>query len=438
MKKVLYGLFVGLFLALCLTLSVGMLLTPTADAAANEQLAQAPQLQNAEGINTEYLADLESWVNDRFFLRNSLISADRWLMGNLLATSGEPDVVLGKDGWLFFQPTVADYTGTAPMSDRDLHYAAHNLSLMARYCKDSGKDFLFVIAPNKNSLYGEFMPDLGITAQQRDAQKLHALLDELGVPYADLFAAFGQQDTPLYFAHDSHWNSWGAALGADTINQAFGLQSQYFASDFSQTIDHAGDLYAMLYPGLTDPEQNPVCGTPLQYTFTGRATQPDAITLETEGQGTGRLLAYRDSFGNLLYPYLADSSASARFSRSTMYDLTLEADRVLVELVERNLKYLVTYGAIMPAIEADLTLPETVEGTLAATTSKRSGLVQVQGKLPEAADAIWVVADGTAREAFMLSDCGYLASVPENANWTHVVYTVGEEMLMYEIILEEN
>ena len=160
--------------------------------------------------------------------------------------------------------------------------------------------------------------------------------------------------------------------------------------------------------------------------------------LETEGQGTGRLLAYRDSFGNLLYPYLADSSASARFSRSTMYDLTLEADRVLVELVERNLKYLVTYGAIMPAIEADLTLPETVEGTLAVTTGKRSGLVQVQGKLPETADAIWVVADGKAREAFMLSDCGYMVSVPEDAKWSHVVYTAGEEMIMYEITLEEN
>lgn len=439
MKKVLYGLFVGLFLALCLTLSVGMLLTPAADAAANEQLAQMPRAQNADGsINTEYLAGLENWVNDRFFLRTELISADRWLTGNLLATSGEPDVVLGKDGWLFFQPTVADYTGTEPLSDHDLACAAHNLSLMARYCKDSDKDFLFVIAPNKNSLYGEFMPDLGATAKVRDAQRLHGLLDELGVPYADLFAAFDAQEDALYFAHDSHWNSQGAALGADTINHAFGLRSHYFAADFSKKAAHTGDLYAMLYPGLTDPEQDPVCGAPLQYTFTGRATQSDAITLETEGQGQGRLLAYRDSFGNLLYPYLADSSASARFSRATLYDLTLEADRVLVELVERNLKYLITYGAILPAPTAELTLPEDVEGRLTVTTGKRSGLVQVQGKLPQAADAIWVVADGTAREAFMLSGGGFLASVPEDAHWTHVVYAVGEEMLMYEITLEEN
>lgn len=438
MKKVLYGLFAGLFLALCLTLSVGMLLTPAADAAANEQLAQMPQIQNADGINTEYLADLKKWVNDRFFLRTELISADRWLSGKLLATSGEPDVVLGKDGWLFFQPTVKDYTGTEPMSDRDLRYAAHNLSIMARYCRENGKDFLFVIAPNKNSLYGQYMPDLGVTATVRDAQRLHALLDDLDVPYTDLFSVFAQQEQPLYFAHDSHWNSQGAALGADTINQAFGLQSQYYASDFSQGQTHTGDLYAMLYPGLVDPEQNPVCGTPLQYTFTGRATQPDAITLETEGQGSGRLLVYRDSFGNLLYPYLADSSASARFSRSTLYDLTLEADRVLVELVERNLTYLITYGAILPAPEAEITLPEKTAGSLTVTTGKRAGLVQVQGKLPQEADAAWLVTDGTARETFLLAGGAFLASVPEEANYTHVVYTVGEEMLMYEITLEEN
>ena len=46
--------------------------------------------------------------------------------------------------------------------------------------------------------------------------------------------------------------------------------------------------------------------------------------------------------------------------------------------------------------------------------------------------------DGTARETFLLAGGAFLASVPEEANYTHVVYTVGEEMLMYEITLEEN
>ena len=51
-------------------------------------------------------------------------------------------------------------------------------------------------------------------------QRLHGLLDQLKVAYVDLFAAFSQVDETLYFAHDSHWNSKGAALGADLINRA--------------------------------------------------------------------------------------------------------------------------------------------------------------------------------------------------------------------------
>ena len=111
---------------------------------------------------------------------------------------------------------------------------------------------------------------------------------------------------------------------------------------------------------------------------------------------------------------------------------------MLVELVERNLTYLITYGAILPAPEAEITLPEKTAGSLTVTTGKRAGLVQVQGKLPQEADAAWLVTDGTARETFLLAGGAFLASVPEEANYTHVVYTVGEEMLMYEITLEEN
>ena len=75
--------------------------------------------------------------------------------------------------------------------------------------------------------------------------------------------------------------------------------------------------------------------------FTSKATQPDAINLTTEGTGTGNLLCYRDSFGILLFPYLADSYASAKFSRLVNYDLTASADHVAIELVERNLRYLI-------------------------------------------------------------------------------------------------
>lgn len=430
MKKLNFA-FVAVFFLLSLTLSVGMLFAGPAQPMANEVLAEPPAATTPEGsFNDRILADTAKYVGDRFFLRQQLISLDRRLNAALLGTSGQDSVLLGADGWLYFRDTLNDYTGVDGLTDRQLGYIAHNLGLMNRYCEENGKQFLFVIAPNKNALYDENMPNFGVKAQVTDAQKLQQLL-EGSVPYADLFAAFEGEEEVLYFAHDSHWNSRGAALGADVINRGFGVESSFFGADFSASQPHEGDLYAMLYPGSTDPEQDPVYGGKLDFTFTGRATKPDAISLETAGQGSGKLLAYRDSFGNLLFPYLAHSYAEATFSRSVSYDLTKEADFVLIELVQRNLKYLITYIPVMPAPVETVELPESSRGKLTVTTAKKGELLQLSGTLPDEADAAWVICDGIAYRCFMMED-GFAANVPTQAQT--VVYTIGGETLMYELI----
>ena len=256
-QKITSILFAVLFLALCASLSVGTLIFGPASAAANERLAEFPAVKTEEGINWDFLSQLQKYVNDRFFLRQRLITLDH-RMSNLLGVSGEDTVIAGKTGWLFFAQTLPDYTGTDTMSGRELFSAASNVALMEEYCRKTGREFTFIIAPNKNSLYGQFMPDYGVKAETHDAQRFNGLLDQMGVKYVDLFAAFGAEPEPLYFAHDSHSNSKGAALGADLINRSFGVESNYFGGDFSGEVAHECDLYAMVYPGATDPETDPV------------------------------------------------------------------------------------------------------------------------------------------------------------------------------------
>lgn len=431
-KKVLLCLFLGLFLAVSLTLSVGMLIAGPSAAGANERLSDVPQWKDKGGNwNENYLSDFADWVSDRFFLRQELISLDNWLTASVFGNSGEDKVILGKDGWLFFTETLANYTGTEPMTQRELYSAARNLQLMQLYCRSEGKNFAFMIAPNKNSLYSSYMPDYGIKAQKIDAAKLMALLEEMDVKTVDLFTAFRQVGQPLYFAHDSHWTSKGAALGADLVNAAFGVSSDYYSGDFSQKQRHDGDLYSMVYPAFTDPEMDGVYGVKLDFSFVGKNAKPDSIRLETTGSGEGKLVAYRDSFGNLLYPYLADSYASAVFSRSTSYDMTQEADYILVELVERNLRYLIQYAPVMPSPVVQLELPEQTAGTADVTVKKGS----VKGTLPGAPDAdshVYVVCDGAVYEAFLLAEDGFAANVPEGANPQYLVYSVGGTLTMFE------
>ena len=439
-NRVISIVFATLFLLLCLSLSVGTLLFGPAEAAANEKLAKLPSIKTSDGaFNADYLADWKSYVNDRFFLRQRLITLDR-RMSNLLGVSGEDSVIAGKDGWLFFADTLGDYTGTGLMSNRELFSAASNVALMDEYCRKTGKEFTFIVAPNKNSLYGQFMPDYGVTAKTSNAKIFHNLLDQLGVNYVDLFTAFGEIEEPLYFAHDSHWNSKGAALGADLINRSFGVQTNYYGADFSGSIVHDGDLYAMVFPAAQDTETDPVYGGQLNFTFTSKATQPDAINLTTEGTGNGSLLCYRDSFGILLHPYLADSYGSAKFSRSVNYDLTGGEDYVAIELVERNLRYLIRNIPVMPSSVRDMALPAGISGNaeLSKVENARagSGCVQYAGTLPVKPDAdacVYVVCSGMVYEAFCLENDGFAINVPESAVPESVIYNIGGVPQMFQI-----
>ena len=58
-----YTLFIELFLALCLSLSLGTLILGGADAAANEQLAQLPKVTEVRGKGLMVAADLEESVD---------------------------------------------------------------------------------------------------------------------------------------------------------------------------------------------------------------------------------------------------------------------------------------------------------------------------------------------------------------------------------------
>lgn len=422
MKKWPVIVFSLLCLLLCASLSLGMLVFGPAEAAANERLASKPKLIQKDTWNPDYLSELTKYVGDRFFLRQELITC-RSRAYALLGSSTVEDVILGKKGWLYYAPTLGDYCGTEGLTRRELNAAARNLSLMAEYCEDIGARFLFVSAPNKNTLYPQAMP--GYTAAgEHDIHRLFPLLEASGVAYADLYAAFARQPETLYFAHDSHWNSRGAALAADEICASLGFSGSYFAGPFQGAEPHRGDLFEMLYPAADDPETDPVYAPGLKYTRKGSDTRPDSITIQTTGEGSGVLLAFRDSFGNSLYPYLADSFAEARFSRLTAYDLLLAeemgADCVLVELVERNLVYLIQNVPVMPAPERPLPGQMQPSGEAALTCRREGrmpqGCMLVQGKTPEGTEGrVYLSAGDRCWEAFQLEEGGFAAYIPADA-----------------------
>lgn len=425
-RNVGYGVFLAVILALCCIPSLGMLLPQRGEAGGNQALARLPALRDPEGrVNGEYPAQMLRYLEDNHFLRQEMITAWSALNDRVFGASIAEDVVRGGAGWLYFAGALPDYVGLEPLEDRELFAAARNLSLMEEYCERQGAQFLFTIAPNKSSLYPAHMPRLTVWDGRRNAAGLAAALADQEVPYLDLFSVFQDQAETLYFARDSHWNSKGAALAADALIGVLGGESGYFAGPFTPAANHRGDLYEMLYPAGRDLETDQNYGGTLEFSYDQPIRGPDSLTIRTTGGGEGSLVLFRDSFGNLLYPYLADHFAHALFSRST-YRMDLvrqgEADWVALELVERNLPRLLENVPVMPAPVRE-PLPTTGTagacGLSAEESGELEGFLLITGTLPEGGcdgdSPVYLTSEAGWYEAFLLKDGGFGGYVPASA-----------------------
>ena len=421
MKKVFSFLFAALFLLMCLLPVSGMLLWGESKAGANEVLSNRPALKTRAGeLNTDYLTDLSDYIADRFALRQEFITLWAKLNAALFKTSVTESVLLGTDGWLYYTPTLPDYLRNEPMTARECWCAARTLYLLQEYAESRGGEFLFTVAPNKNSLYGEHMPALIPADGIRSADMLKGLLEEMGVRYLDLFTLFEEQSEVLYYKTDSHWNGKGTALAADAVLRSLDRPSDYFAGPFAEST-HTGDLYEMLYPAGTGAEADYTYAPGFAFSYTSQSTDADSITLSTAGGGEGSLLMYRDSFGRSLYPYLADAFAEATFSRKNDYDPTAMADggTLVIELVERNLRYLNEYAPTLPAplreVELSAAVPSGGVCTVKAAKTNLDGFVKISGNfaqdLPGRDSIVYIRSGDTVYEA-VPTPAGFAVTLP--------------------------
>lgn len=343
-----YKIFTAAFLLLCILPSAGMLFLPPTEAAANERLTPVPQLKSEDGSwNQNVLDDATNYIADHFALRQEMVTANAMLQTGLLATSPAEDVIYGTDGWLYYAETLDDYQNRATLTDEEVRQIAQTIADMQAYCEARGAQFVFTIAPNKNSLYPEHMPARYLQSDSPgNYEKLKPLLEEYGVHYADLFTFLSEQDEILYLKTDSHWTNRGAALAHDFLMETLGLPHTAFAQEEYTTAEtHRGDLYEMLYPKGTAREAQQTYETTFSYVSEPRTAEDILIQTTSPAAPNGRLLLCRDSFGNALHPFLAEDFREATITRQMPYPLeqVQAGDTVIVEIVERNLANLLKY-----------------------------------------------------------------------------------------------
>ena len=314
MKKI----FIAVFLILCLVPSLGMLITGPGKGGANEILAAAPE------FGADFLNQCSDYIADRFAFRQELITAWAKLNAGVLNTSVEKQVILGKDGELYY---AADYTEA--LNDDELEQIAQNIKKLQAEAESGGARFIFTIAPDKSSKFPQMLPD-SYGPKNGNASRLEKYLTEYEINYVNLF----EQEIP-YYKTDSHWTNVGAAVAADAL-----IGSEYSKGGFYISGKHTGDLYEMLYPALKDNEDELSYAPGFSYTCEKNPRGGEAMTIHTFNEAkSGKLYCWRDSFGISLYPYLADSFGEAVFSRSTDYNIAEagDSDIIILEIVERNI-----------------------------------------------------------------------------------------------------
>jgi hypothetical protein len=357
MKKILPLLFTVLCLALCAVPSLGMIVRPTTETIGNERQTELPSITNEDGsFNLGFFTGLGDYFAKHFAFRSEAITADAKIQSEIFGSSNVDTVTVGTDGWLYYTSTLDDYLGRNTMNTREVNDLVHNLGIIRDYAASKGVDFLFTSPANKNTLYPEHMPYYtGAKVSDRHNRDLvSAALAESDIRYVNLYELFKEQDEVLYFERDSHWNNKGALLAYDAILTELGkAHDDYSAAEVSRKKDFAGDLAKMIYPAGDEKEYNDDYGAEDRY-VTEAASVEDAHIDTVNADAAGTLYMYRDSFGNALVPFFASAYGEAHFTKAFPMDLakdleTYHPDVFVMELVERNLGWLITQPPILPS-----------------------------------------------------------------------------------------
>ena len=348
-------IFIAAVLVIMLVPCISMASSESSSVTESGEVSEAPSLYNEDGtLNLAYISEAGDYFSTQFGLRREFVTANSYFEDTVFHTSANDQVIDGKDGWLFYTETLDDYTSENLLSERGLNNIVHNIKLIQDYAEAHGSIFLFTIAPNKNSLYGQYMPYYYLPGDEdNNYKRLEPKLQEAGIHYVNLFTLFQEQNEELYLKTDSHWNNKGAALVFSELMDETGLSySNYKNMEYEYRQDTEGDLSSMLFPDGVRQEENIYYLHDTKFSYVNDVTDNMDDWIETTGgENDAILLMYRDSFGESLLPFFADEFSEAYFSRLLPYNLTnvitYKPDVVILERAERRIPGFAESAAVM-------------------------------------------------------------------------------------------
>jgi hypothetical protein len=324
----------------------------------NREAAPWPGVPHDRAELNDWPAAFTKYFADRVAFRSPLVRWQARARVAWLKSSPTPDVLLGRNGWLFYgaDGAVDDYAAARPFSARELENWRTTLQDTHDWLDARGIAYVFVVAPDKHWIYPELMPD-GITGR-RSPSRVDQLVEELRtrstVPVVDVREALraAKAEARLYHLTDTHWNDLGAFVAYEQVMRALegrvGIRARERSELDLRVIPRSGmDLARMLGLGRElvedDLQLEPNEGRRSRVVEPARPSRalmdPRVVT---EGPaGAPRALVFRDSFGSAMIPFLAEHFSRAVYVWQNNFDPQMVIDErpavVIQEWVGRHL-----------------------------------------------------------------------------------------------------
>ena len=136
--------------------------------------------------------------------------------------------IFGRDDWMFcnYDNSIAYYCGSNLMSEQQMKDKLSLMQKLQNICDSRGVQLQFMIAPNKEQVYSEYMPTYTI---ENSYKRVPEFIDyvkrnssvKIIYPIDELRAAKSTMST--YYKYDTHWNHYGSFIATQALYKEMGL-----------------------------------------------------------------------------------------------------------------------------------------------------------------------------------------------------------------------
>lgn len=295
--------------------------------AERRMLSRFPSISTGLNSFVDFARGFDAYYQDHFGLRELLIHRYHREMGKRFRNVRLPDVVVGRDGWFFYsgEDVLDDLTGALAFEPKEVERLAETVKARRRWLEGQGIFYLVAVAPNKQSIYPEYLPAYvpRTDAPSRLDAAVAALNSDPASRIIDLRPILldAGKEKRLYDKTDTHWNSLGAYVAYREVMKEVARRfpdhdyAHFFTVGASWQEEPAGDLARLAGREADNRELRPMVNAWIRARETAMRPRLRAILAlqnlqphQTVREDRAfRAVVLHDSFINPMRPFLSES-----------------------------------------------------------------------------------------------------------------------------------